>query len=821
MTEILAPSGSKGAFWAAIANGANAIYMGGKAFSARAFAENFTTDELPQMVEMAHMHGVKVYLTVNTLLRNDELAEAWQLLLQAYEGGVDAVIVQDLGLVRMLRRFLPALPLHASTQMSILNSAGVDLAAAAGIERVILARELSLADLAAVKERTELDLETFVHGALCISYSGQCLMSSMIGGRSGNRGRCAQPCRLEYELVDESGRIWSKELGPYLLSPRDLYGYRHLEDIYALDLAAWKIEGRMKRPEYVATVTRIYRKALDALRAGHLPADQEEDMRQLLQIFNRDHCSGYWYGNAGADLMSFSRPNNRGVLLGRILKVGKKDITLKLQQPLQVGDGLEIWVKIGGRSGFVVEKMSIKGQSALSAAVGDEVTIDCDSTAKAGDRVFKTADRELNQAAQESYAVLPPIILSMEFEARLGQPLFLRLWDDEGHEASCQSEYVAVAARTSPSDEETVRKQLCRLGGSGFMLGELSIKLDEGLMLPASVLNQLRRQTVEAIKKKILAPYQRPPLKRSLLQRLERELKKPEAASPVPKQRLTSLVMDEEQALTAIRGGIKEIYMAAENFAPGQEYDLQRLHATATAAGVNLVMALPRICHEHELGHWRSVIQSWQQLGIDTVLAPNLNSLGLLRQSGWQGKIYGDVGFNAFNAQAAEFLSGWGLSRLALSPELNLQQLQQLGDLPSEKELVVQGAATLMISEYCALGSVVGGRKQDHICSAPCHQQGCYQLRDQKGFSFPLRFDQNCRMHLFNSRQLCLLPDLDALRQVGIGFVRLDLRLYEKEEASQWISLYQQALCGQKKEAEAQLAATNEKYTKGHLYRGV
>ncbi|MGI5891748.1 MAG: DUF3656 domain-containing U32 family peptidase [Bacillota bacterium] len=821
MTEILAPAGSKEAFWAAIANGANAIYLGGKDFSARAFADNFGQEELAQLIETAHLRQVKVYLTVNTLLGNDELPRALAMLAEAYDYGIDAVIIQDLGLLYLIRQVLPHLPVHASTQMSILNSAGANFVATYGAERVILGRELSLSDIAATKANTDVELEVFVHGALCICYSGQCLMSSMIGGRSGNRGRCAQPCRLEYEFVDEAGDVYGRKEGPYLLSPRDLYGYMHLDQLYEMGLAAWKIEGRMKRAEYVATVTRIYRHALDALKNKQLKIDRQEDMRQLLQIFNRDYSCGYWYSNAGADLMSFRRPNNRGVFLGRLLQVDKNKISLKLQQKLQIGDGVEIWVKVGGRHGFVVERMEKNGIQTASAAAGDIVTLDFHGTARVGDRVFKTADLELNQKAQASFASLPDIAVWMTVDARMDKPLRLEVRDEADHEAEIISDYVVAAARTAPSDLEYIRKQVSRLGGSGFVLKDLSANIDEGIILPASVLNQARRLAIDQIRRKRLAQFSRPPLEKNTVYDLQRQLRQEEKSTPAAKLHLTAMVMNDKQAYVALEAGIKQIYFAAETFAPHQKYDWQNLLSKFKAASALLIPCLPRIFHESEINFWLSRLEMWQNAGIEGILATNLNSLGLLKQAAWQGKIYGDSGLNVFNKSATLLLAEAGLSRIVLSPELNLQQLQELGNFPIEKELIVQGALALMISEYCALGALVGGRKSEQCCNSPCRHQGRHYLKDKKGFSFPCRFDQNCRMHVFNSRELCLLPDLQLLRQAGIAFARLDLRLYEEQEAAALIKLYRQALEGDLKKAEAGLQALGQEYTKGHLYRGV
>jgi putative protease len=316
--EILAPAGNLEAFRAAVENGADAVYAGGQSFGARAYAGNLSPAELAEAVRYAHVRGVRVYVTVNTLVNNAELETVGRYLVDLYRIGVDAVLVQDLGVMRLARTLLPGLKIHASTQMTVINSEGAAFLRDLGVARVVLAREVSLADMREIAGNSGIEIEVFVHGALCVCYSGQCLMSSLIGGRSGNRGRCAQPCRLPYTLVEaNSGRNVGANLGPHLLSPRDLRLASYLPELVRAGVTALKIEGRMKRPEYVAIVTRIYRQVRDRVLAGEagtLKPDEEKDLRQ---IFNRGFTTGYFLANQGRELMSYLRPNNRGTKIGR------------------------------------------------------------------------------------------------------------------------------------------------------------------------------------------------------------------------------------------------------------------------------------------------------------------------------------------------------------------------------------------------------------------------------------------------------------------------------------------------------------------------
>ena len=371
--ELLAPAGSWEALEAAVNAGADAVYMGGKAFGARAYASNFDKEEMTKAVYFAHMHRVRLYITVNTLVDDSELAELADYLLFLNNVGVDGIIVQDLGIIRLARQIVPELPLHASTQMTITNSSGVDFAVAAGMERSVLARELSLKEIEAACSRGT-EIETFIHGALCVCYSGQCLMSSLIGGRSGNRGRCAQPCRLPYKLLNAKGEdmLEGKDAGQYLLSPKDMNTLAILPQLIEAGVVSYKIEGLMKRPEYVAVVVDAYRRAIDSYKAGnyHVPA---EDLANIEQIFNRDFTTAYLTHRPGKEMMSDRRPNNRGVLVGRVTKLDKQHnkATVKLEKELHLGDGLEFWVSVGGRVGTTVTEMLKGGASVEGAHPGE------------------------------------------------------------------------------------------------------------------------------------------------------------------------------------------------------------------------------------------------------------------------------------------------------------------------------------------------------------------------------------------------------------------------------------------------------------------
>ena len=824
MTEILAPAGSMEALRAAIANGADAVYLGGKDFSARASADNFSEDELREAVKLAHFYGVKIYLTVNILLSDSEIKDAMAYLYRAGQIGVDAVIVQDTGLLSLLAKYLPALTLHASTQTSLMNAAGVEFMASEGIERAIMARELSLKQLQFLKAKSPIELEAFVHGALCISYSGQCLFSSMVGARSGNRGRCAQPCRMEYRLLDEKGENIAEVPGDYLLSPRDLYGYLELENLYALDLAAWKIEGRMKRPEYVAIVTRVYREALDALKDGKA-YDKESGLWRLLQVFNRDYSSAYWISNPGSELMSYQRPNNRGILLGRIEGVKADKITLKLDQHLEKGDGVEVWVKVGGRAGFVVDRIEKAGREVECASSGETVAIFGRGRFSPGDRVFKTSDYRLLKEARDSWENLPHKKIDFKIKAVTGEKLYLEAKDEDGFCAQVTADYIVVPSESDVDSSALAREQISRLGGTGFVLKSLDGEIGEKILLPKSVLNQCRRSLVEELTDKRMQKVLPPPPDESKFRTFYSVTKKNPSGKRSSPLSLVALAADEEVLLAAAKSGAAEVYLTGEIFKPGKtRNNIIELRKKAEYYGSKLVASLPRILLDDEEERWFKIIEEWQEAAISAVSAPTLGAIGLLKKAGWQGRIYGANSLNIYNSYSMDFFKEKGLCRIALSPEFTIKQLEELKDIDIEKELTVQGAMSLMVSEHCPLGALKGGRTRGITCAGPCRKDGKeYFLRDRMDYRFPLRFDDHCRMHLFNSRELCLIEDLDRISSAGIGKILLDLRLYDVKKAVAVTDIYQRVIRNQlsKEAALKELDIYIDGYTKGHLYRGV
>ena len=839
--ELLAPAGSWEAMVAAVQNGADAIYLGGTMFSARAYANNFDLDQLEQAIEYAHIRGVRIFLTVNTLISDEELPEAIKFLKSLYGIGVDAVIVQDLGLVRLARHLLPELELHASTQMTLHNLQAVQLLFNQGFKRIVLARETSLEDIKYIKANCPAELEVFIHGALCICYSGLCLMSSLIGGRSGNRGHCAQPCRLKYTLVNDHGEeLFGGSDGLHILSPRDLSTIENIPELMEAGIDSFKIEGRMKRPEYVATVVRTYREAIDSFLTDKDNFQvNPEHLKDLKQIFNRDFTPGYFLGYQGKNMMSYSRPNNRGLRLGRIANYDwpNKLADITLEEPLRLGDGIEIWVSKGGRKGMVVGEMRVEGKKVEEAGPGTTVTIEIAGSIHAGDRVFKTNDSLLMQRAIQSYKSPKEIIkipLSFEVTASLGKPLSIKVTDPNGWSGQGQTEFLAEKGIKRSITNEVIGKQLDRLGNTPYSIKDIVCNIEEGLMVPLGEINEARRLSLadlelnksngNVIKKVDTANF------KAELSRQHKLIARNEAKPVKAKTLSLNVQVGTLAALqAAVDSGANIVYFGGDNFKKGGSFkkaDIVKARDYCKDKGAKFVLSTPRVLQPKEMDEFLNLLK---ELPIDTFNGVLVANLGLIEElsKSYQTKLFGDYSLNVFNGQTAKFYESLGCKQISLSPELTLDQLR-LMDMPSNSELLVQGQMTMMVSEYCALGSTISDMTCKEKCPAPCRKDN-YGLRDRMNFVFPIEVDQFCHMHIFNPKELCLIEDIPHLLEAGINNLRLELKRDDPYKVREIVSTYRNAIAelargdfydGQVYKEKLDKLSTNG-ITKGHLYRGV
>lgn len=854
LPELLAPAGSMEALRAAVENGADAVYLGGKKFGARQYASNFDLDELAQAVDYTHSREVRIYVTVNTLLDDQELDELPAYLRGLYLIGVDAVIVQDLGVLRVIRKLLPELEVHASTQMTVSNQEGASLLTQEGVKRVVLARELTLHEIATVSRVPGVETEVFVHGALCVCYSGQCLMSSLIGGRSGNRGRCAQPCRLGYSLVDAKGNelVDRNAVGQHLLSPKDIKTIELLPELIKAGVCSLKIEGRMKRPEYVATVVSRYRQALDRLAESEDFEVGAEEERALRQIFNRDFSTAYMRGNPGHELMSYKRPNNRGLFLGRIKAYDPQRgrARIVLDEGLRTGDGIEAWVTRGGRAVTTVDQLWVDGQKREEAWPGEEVTLEFRGMLHPGDRIFKTHDEVLVVQARESYlraSGARRIPLAAHVWANVGQPVVIELQDTEGRVGRGATSDVAQEARNRPLTKEVLFEQLGRLGNTPFYLFQLQLEGDGKAMAPLSQLNEVRRQAVEDLERQRKAVFHRAPVDEAQWNQMMIELgleKRPSKKTAKQKDDSTVLIAALEglQALqAAVKAGAQEVYLSTEGYRHEQPFrpgDEEAAISLCRESGVRDVVSLPRLYRPDQRQIVEKIIQRWYQAGAKRFIIANLGYMDLL-QNLTEVEVRADFPLWVFNGQSARFLNDLQIRWFTLSPELSLEQIRTLAHhgLPraqvevAQSEAVVHGPLPMMVSEYCSSGALLGGRAFNRACNGACHRYTEVYLQDRMNFRFPLYTDAFCRMHLMNAKDLSLLENLPDLVSLGVKRLRIEGRTKSPEWLKSVLNIYRKALRAmasgmwvnddiQKWQQELERLHPPG-YTKGHLFRGV
>ncbi len=780
MTELLAPAGSFDALKAAVEAGADAVYLAGEKFGARAYAENFAGEQLLKAVEFAHLRGVVVHVTVNTIISDEELDEFATYIKFLRRANVDALLVQDLGAASIAKQIAPEIPLHASTQMTIHNLEGVKVLAELGFSRAVLSRELTLDEIKKICSESPIETEIFIHGALCVCWSGQCLMSSLIGGRSGNRGRCAQPCRLPYELVDANGKNLLSGVGKYLLSPKDLNTLDLLPKLIETGVTSLKIEGRMKRPEYVATVVKVYRDALDK------KFSTPEDKRKLAQIFNRDFTTAYLEKNPGKNLISDMKPNNRGVLIGRVAEIGRDKIILKLSEKISAGDQIEIWIKVGGRVTFTVEDFELRGDLCTIKNVNTKGV-------RVHDRAFKIFDAELTAEARKYFTGAPvrKISIAAEVKAKLGEPLTLTFIDADGNSATAQTKIIAEPAKNRPLTLDTLKNQIGRLGNSIFALEKISADfLDDNLMIPISELNDVRRRVVEQLETLRLKKFEREKISVAPIANLLTTNHQPLIT------KLVAHVDTLEKLKVALDAGADEILFGGETFTNQPVKNISEAIEFVHKRGKKFSLATPRLVREGE--------PFTLPANIDAVYVHNLATLNLAKNFGVP--IRTDFSLHVFNSATINFLKNLGVEGVTLSPELNLTQVKSLAKkscLPVE--CIVHGRQELMISAYCVLGSFIGGLDKKN-CPHVCRAKNFF-LRDRKGELFPVVTDQFCRMHILNAKILSMIEhraDFD-----GVARIRVDCRALTLNETAQIVHAYK--FGGEE--------ITN--FTRGHYFRGV
>ncbi len=794
--ELLAPAGGPDALRAAVANGADAVYLGLDTLNARRGAQNFTVETLEAACEFAHVRGVRVYLTANVLVLPEEMSGALELIDAAWACGVDGVIVQDLGLMRCLRRALPDVVIHASTQVNIHATSTLSVLAQMGVRRVTLARETSIeevARLASAGRQLGVDVETFVHGALCVCYSGQCLLSSMIGGRSANRGTCAQPCRLPYALEGSNGASLEAD-GAYLLSPKDLAGIALLPDLIAAGVASLKIEGRMKSAEYVAVVTGVYRDALArAVDSPETYAVRDGEWEVLADAFSRGFTTGYLTGERGSGLMSHRRPNNRGVSVGRLASADGGAATLAPERTLSSDDVIEVWTR-RGRFAQPVGPIESRGRRVAIAPAGEPVRITLSQPASAGDRVFRVRNAALLEAAARTFSEpeSAPVPVDVTVRVVVGEPLSVTVTSASGVSGQASGPVVETA-RTRAVTAEDVAEHVGRFGGSGFSPREWDISLSPGAGIGFSALHAVRREALAALRQRMLAAW----ADRRRFHPAEPGLQRRAARHASGDARLVAVVGSVGAARACVDTGAREAQVAWSM--PG------------TSEVTDAVVILPRICHDDE----ETEVLDAAPLGRGAVAG----TLGLLARAVEAGvDVQAHWSLNATNAHTVAALADLGASLVWLSPELSGDQLAAIAaSSPVPVGIAVAGRQELMVLEHCVL-STTGPCKAD--CRRCARRQGRHVLKDRKGYRFPVVVDEQGRTHVYNAVPLDLTEASPDIVASGVSWLRLDLETERAPRAAAEVRRVRAAL--ERGVRGAPIPPRNRATTTtGHFYRGV
>jgi U32 family peptidase len=806
--ELLSPAGNWECLRAAVANGADAIYFGLERFNARMRADNFRSPELPEIMGYLRRYNVRGFVTFNTLVFTDELRDAEQMLIRLADAGVDAIIVQDPGLARLAREVAPALELHASTQMTITSPEGLELARELGITRAVLARELSLRELTRFPT-LEFPVEVFVHGALCVAYSGQCLTSEALGQRSANRGECAQACRLPYQLLVDG---LPKDLGDkrFLLSPQDLAGVGDIPDLIRLGVASFKIEGRLKSPEYVAAVTKVYREAIDRAIAsiesesepGIIPAD---DLYSLEMTFSRGLFSGWLHGVNHQRLVNGRCGKKRGAFIGTVQKIGKDFVELDSKVEVKPGDGVvfdagdDTEHEQGGRIYEVrVRQLHFRNGQIDFRRV------------KVGDLLWKTDDPALNRKLRQTFGRDPEparIPVDMEVSGESGGPLRLQVASG-GHVVQASSELNLSPARTLALTPAILREQLSRLGETRYALRNLRINVRGDVFIPIGSINRLRRDAIARLdaakdaadsvrsevsdRRSLLSDrsLEGPPVGRQSAQRASKPglsylLSEAQLRQPVAPE-LIVLCRNFDQIEVALEEGVGTIYVDFEDVRHYQR-------AVAQIADLaHAFLATPRIQKSGEQGFFR-LIENARPFG---VLIRNLGAISFFRGKGF--RLHGDFSLNVANPLTADFFAQRGLDQLTISYDLNIKEvLSLMGYRPSDRfELTIHQHMPMFHMEHCVFAAFLSDGTDYTNCGRPCDRHEV-KLRDRVGSEHLVKADVGCRNTVFNARAQSGAQCTEALLAAGLRRFRVEFLSENRLEARHLIRVYRRLLGGE------------------------
>ena len=789
--EVLAPAGDIDSLRAAIRAGADAVYFGLRELNARARAKNFERGELESVVAELHRHEVKAYVALNTLVFDSELALLDESIRACRDAGVDALIMQDLGAVRRVRELAPDLAVHASTQMTCTDAGSVEFAASLGASRVVLARELSLAEIAAIRAATNTELEVFVHGALCVAYSGQCLTSEAIGGRSANRGACAQACRLPYDLYVDGVK---RDLGEraYLLSPEDLEASALVPELARAGVRSLKIEGRLKGPEYVAAVTSLYRRAVDALESGEAP--NESERRLALTTFTRGSGPGFLHGTDHQRLVEGRSSDHRGPRCGEVVRTlerrSRTRLILRLETELARGDGvlLEGGLAGEGELGGRVWSIEQHGREITLARPGDEVELWLGPDVRVPERLtlprrlFKTNDPRAAQEIRRRLAESPQrVALELRVRAQVGAPLELDAVTRGGRRARFSGDVALERARGAGTSLDVMREKLERLGDTPYSLASLDGEVDVDVFVPVSQLNAARRAVVESLGESrrsdppggALAP--------------SRDF----SLGPLPAGGLFALCRNVEQARAALEAGVAGVYLDfLELTGTGSAFRALRAEFPERSIGV----APPRIRKPGE----EKIDRYLRELAPDAMLVRGLGALGAAHELTGRVACIGDFSLNVASRASALAVLERGLAAFTPAFDLDGAQLEALvrSEVGAYAEVVIHHPMPLFHMEHCVYAALLSNGSDYKSCGRPCEAHAI-ELRDRSGRVHPVIADVGCRNTVFHGASQSAATLVSTLSAAGVRRFRVELLRESAAETQRVIGTYQRLLGGE------------------------
>lgn len=798
--EILAPAGSMECLKAAIAAGADAVYTGGALFGARAYAHNLTEEELLEAIDYVHLHGRRLYLTVNTLIKDREMEkQMYDYLLPYYRQGLDAVIVQDIGLFRFIRKHFPDLPIHASTQMTLTGVDGAKFLEKEGAQRIVTSRELSMAEVKKIADETELEIESFVHGALCYCYSGQCLFSSFIGGRSGNRGQCAQPCRLLYRTPEA-------KRPQYLLSLKDICTLELIPEMIESGIYSFKIEGRMKKPEYAAAVAFQYRKYADLYLKYYeeCPAEEdpaayamkkyrvrEEDRQMLLDLYNRGGFhTGYYHTQNGREMISLNRPNHAGVPAVKVLAKKGRNVTAKALTDLYTQDIIELPMRKGREK---ADNYTCK--DAVRKGMNVQIPVFADTPFKRDEIWMRTRNSTLIDTLREEF-------VNGKIKERICGTFRLYPQETATLTVKCRDAEITVAgekaqeALSQPMSRERIEKQLRKTGNTEFEFSFLKVEIGEKVFLPMQSLNELRREALETLEKVICEKYRRSgevkdPEEDTIELSMEEEVLSGWTASVRTAEQM-EVILEEE--------AIGRIYVDCTMFPRIWEKDsyvewITKVHAT----GKEIYLVMPYIFRERTRKQYEAAYNRIFGAGWDGILIANYESFAFLKEHGYTGRIMTDYNLYEFNQESRKFWKEKGVFEFTAPVELTERELQDLR--VKDGEVIVYGYFPMMISAGCIQKTTRGCLKKSGQTTITDRYRNPFVVKNECDYCYNI---------LYNYVPLYLGDRMEEVYQIGPGRIRLMFTTERQQEVRQILSAYFEG----KELPEGT-------YTRGHWKRGI